>query len=116
MSSNTQMTNKANKRVLEPGIPADEAIVVENFTKSYGLTRVVDELQFTIQRGEIFALLGPNGAGKTTSIETLESYRKPDKGRVRILGPDPTRETQKLKPQIGSMLQHDARYPWTTTG
>ena len=36
MSSNTQITHKANKRVPEPGIPTDAAIVVENFTKSYG--------------------------------------------------------------------------------
>src|SRR6266567_9447755 len=114
MSSNTQMTNKANKRVLEPGIPADEAIVVENFTKSYGLNRVVDELQFTVQRGEIFALLGPNGAGKTTTIETLEGYRKPDNGHVRVLGLDPIRESQKLKPHIGVMLQQDGLYPGLT--
>src|SRR5947208_12929410 len=114
MSSNTQMTNKANKRVLEPGIPADEAIVVENFTKSYGLNRVVDKLQFTVQQGDIFALLGPNGAGKTTTIETLEGYRKPDDGRVRVLGLDPIRESQKLKPHIGVMLQQDGLYPGLT--
>ncbi len=114
MSANPQTTHKANKRVPEPGIPADAAIVVENFTKSYGLNRVVDELQFTVQRGEIFALLGPNGAGKTTTIETLEGYRKPDNGRVRVLGLDPIRESQKLKPQIGVMLQQDGLYPGLT--
>src|SRR6266487_846460 len=114
MSTNTQTTNNANMPVPEPGIPADTAIVVENFTKSYGLNRVVDELQFTVLRGEIFALLGPNGAGKTTTIETLEGYRKPDNGRVRVLGLDPIRESQKLKPQIGVMLQQDGLYPGLT--
>src|SRR6266704_494467 len=114
MSANTQTTNKANKRVPEPGIPANEAIIVENFTKSYGSNRVVDKLQFTVQRGEIFALLGPNGAGKTTTIETLEGYRKPDNGRVRVLGLDPIRESQKLKPQIGVMLQQDGLYQGLT--
>src|SRR5436190_13369285 len=114
MSPNTQTTQNANKRVPEPGIPADAAIVIENFTKSYGLNRVVDELQFTVQRGEIFALLGPNGAGKTTTIETLEGYRKPDNGRVRVLGLDPIHESQKLKPQIGVMLQQDGLYPGLT--
>ena len=93
MSANMQTTHMTNKRVPEPGIPADEAIVIENFTKSYGSNRVVDELQFTVQRGEIFALLGPNGAGKTTTIETLEGYRAPDQGRVRVLGLDPIRES-----------------------
>jgi ABC-2 type transport system ATP-binding protein len=114
MSADTQTTDMANKRVPEPGTNADEAIVVENFTKSYGSTRVVDELQFTVQRGEIFALLGPNGAGKTTTIETLEGYRTLDKGRVRVLGLDPIRESQKLKPQIGVMLQQDGLYPGLT--
>src|SRR5215471_9180798 len=114
MSSNIQMTHKANNRMPEPGIPADAAIVVENFTKSYGSNRVVDGLQFTVQRGEIFALLGPNGAGKTTTIETLEGYRKPDSGNIRVLGFDPIHESQKLTPQIGVMLQQDGLYPGLT--
>jgi len=114
MSADTQTTHMANKQVPEPSTPADEAIVVKNFTKSYGSHRVVDELQFTVQRGEIFALLGPNGAGKTTTIETLEGYRIPDQGRVRVLGLDPIRESQKLKPHIGVMLQQDGLYPGLT--
>ena len=114
MSSNTQITHKAYNRMPEAGIPDNAAIVVENFTKSYGSNRVVDELQFTVQRGEIFALLGPNGAGKTTTIETLEGYRKPDTGRVRVLGLDPIRESQALKPQIGVMLQQDGLYSGLT--
>src|SRR6266516_3770619 len=114
MSADMQTAHMANKQVHKTETSADEAIVVENFTKSYGSNRVVDELQFTIQRGEIFALLGPNGAGKTTTIETLEGYRKPDKGRVRVLGLDPIRESQKLKPQIGVMLQQDGLYPGLT--
>src|ERR1700693_6272319 len=114
MSADTQTTHMANKQVPEPGTSADEAIVVENFTKSYGSNRVVDELQFAVQRGEIFALLGPNGAGKTTTIETLEGYRKPDTGRVRVLGLDPIRESQALKPQIGVMLQQDGLYTGLT--
>jgi ABC-2 type transport system ATP-binding protein len=114
MSADTQTSHMANKQMPEPGTPADEAIIVKNFTKSYGSNRVVDDLQFTVQRGEIFALLGPNGAGKTTTIETLEGYRTPDQGRVRVLGLDPIRESQKLKPQIGVMLQQDGLYPGLT--
>lgn len=114
MSSNTQTTFQANNRMPEPGIPTDAAIVVENFTKSYGSNRVIDKLNFTVKQGEIFALLGPNGAGKTTTIETLEGYRKADTGRVRVLGLDPIREAQALKPQIGVMLQQDGLYPGLT--
>ncbi len=114
MSSNTQTTPQSNNQVSSSDISSHAAIVVENFTKSYGPNRVVDNLQFTVQQGEIFALLGPNGAGKTTTIETLEGYRKPDQGHVRVLGLDPMRDSQKLMPQIGVMLQQDGLYPGLT--
>ncbi len=117
MSADAQTTNMANKQAHIPDssdAPADDAIVVENFSQSYGSHRVVDRLQFTVQRGEIFALLGPNGAGKTTTIETLEGYRTPDEGSVRVLGLDPLRESKQLKPQIGVMLQQDGLYPGLT--
>src|SRR5947209_1918126 len=94
--------------------PDEKAIVVDNFTKSYGSHRVVDRLTFTVYKGEIFALLGPNGAGKTTTVETLEGYRTADQGKVRVLGLDPIREAQSLKPQIGVMLQQDGLYPGLT--
>src|SRR5215831_10320594 len=114
MSSNTQTTPQSNNQATLSGISSDAAIVVENFTKVYGSNRVVDTLQFTVQPGEIFALLGPNGAGKTTTIETLEGYRKPDEGQVRVLGLDPIHDAHKLMPQIGVMLQQDGLYPGLT--
>ena len=117
MSADAQTTNMANKQAHGEGsssATADDVIVVENFSKIYGSNRVVDHLQFTVQRGEIFALLGPNGAGKTTTIETLEGYRTPDEGSVCVLGFDPIRESKKLKPQIGVMLQQDGLYPGLT--
>ncbi len=88
----------------------NEAIVVENFSKSYGSNRVVNHLQFTVRRGEIFALLGPNGAGKTTTVETLEGYRKADEGTIRVLGLNPISQAHDLKPRIGVMLQQDGLY------
>src|SRR6266705_1852955 len=92
----------------------DEAIVVDKLTKSYGSQRVVDQLQFSVHRGELFALLGPNGAGKTTTVETLEGYRTADEGAIRVLGMDPRRDAKELKPQIGVMLQQDGLYPGLT--
>ena len=93
----------------------DEAIVVDTFSKTYGTTRVVDHLSFSVHSGEIFALLGPNGAGKTTTVETLEGYRAPDEGTVRVLGLDPINQAQTLKPRLGVMLQQDGLYPALTT-
>ncbi|QBD78485.1 ABC transporter ATP-binding protein [Ktedonosporobacter rubrisoli] len=115
MSAHTQttanMAHQAGSHILAAG---DDAIVVENFSKSYGSHRVVDHLSFSVRRGEVFALLGPNGAGKTTTVETLEGYRSPDEGTIRILGLDPIHEAVTLKPQIGVMLQQDGLYPALT--
>ncbi|MGZ3639380.1 MAG: ABC transporter ATP-binding protein [Ktedonobacterales bacterium] len=98
-----------------PGSPGagqrEAAIVVEHMTKTYGERVAVDDLSFEVRPGEIFALLGPNGAGKTTTIEILEGYRDADRGAVRVLGLDPRRDAQALKPQIGVMLQQDGIYP-----
>jgi ABC-2 type transport system ATP-binding protein len=104
----------ANKPVQERQAPGGEAIVIENFTKSYGSNRVVDHVTFTVHQGEVFALLGPNGAGKTTTIETLEGYRTPDQGNLHVLGLNPIRDSQALKSQIGVMLQQDGLYPGLT--
>jgi ABC-2 type transport system ATP-binding protein len=112
MSAHMQTTtHRASSDIPTQG---KEAIVVENFSKSYGSNRVVNHLHFTVQRGEVFALLGPNGAGKTTTVETLEGYRAPDEGTIRVLGLDPLRDAQALKPQVGVMLQQDGLYPALT--
>lgn len=113
MSADTQTTAKAAQPAGQDTDPAD-AIVVDNFSKVYGAQRVVDHLSFSVRAGEIFALLGPNGAGKTTTVETLEGYRSPDEGRVRVLGLDPIREGNTLKQQIGVVLQMDGLYPALT--
>ncbi len=108
MSAKTQTTTVATATVQADG---EAALVVDTLSKSYGSNRVVDQLSFTVNRGEVFALLGPNGAGKTTTIETLEGYRAPDSGTVRVLGLDPIRQGRELKPLIGVMLQQDGLYP-----
>src|SRR5436305_4850910 len=114
MSANQQTTTQKANLQAHDKRANDEAIVVDNFSKSYGSYRAVDQLHFTVHRGEVFALLGPNGAGKTTTVETLEGYRTPDAGSVRVLGLDPTREGKALKPQIGVMMQQDGIYPGLT--
>jgi len=111
MSANTQTTAGVAQ---QESSSHEAAIVVENFSKSYGSQRVVNHLNVTVQRGEVFALLGPNGAGKTTTVETLEGYRKADEGTLRVLGLDPLRDAQQLKPRIGVVLQQDGLYPALT--
>jgi ABC-2 type transport system ATP-binding protein len=60
-------------------------IEVDNLYKRYGDQVAVDDLSFTIEKGEIFGILGPNGAGKTTTVEIIEGLRTPDRGTVRVL-------------------------------
>lgn len=110
MARNESLAQAVGKAASDALPATGEAIVVENLVKRYGQIRAVDGLSFAVQRSEIFALLGPNGAGKTTTVETLEGYRKPDAGHVRVLGLDPIKQGRTLKQQIGLMLQQTAIY------
>jgi ABC-2 type transport system ATP-binding protein len=90
---------------------AQWAIEVAGLEKRYGDRRAVDGIDLRIPTGEVFGLLGPNGAGKTSTVETLEGYRRPDGGRVRVLGLDPQRDGPALRGRIGVMLQEGGLYP-----
>jgi ABC-2 type transport system ATP-binding protein len=83
----------------------DNIVQVEGLRKVYGATVAVDEVSFEVQKDEIFGIVGPNGAGKTTTIECLEGLRKPDAGRVRVLGVDPQANCQLICSQTGVQLQ-----------
>ena len=84
---------------------SDLTIEVKGLTKRYGQHLAVDHIDFSVHRGEIFGLLGPNGAGKTTTLECLEGLRRPDTGRLSIMGIDPTTEQQRLCQVLGVQLQ-----------
>ena len=81
------------------------AIEVQGLTKRYGGSPVVDDVTFSIEQGETFALLGPNGAGKSTTVETLEGYRKPSAGTVRVLGTDPLKAGLGWRSRVGVVAQ-----------
>jgi len=83
-------------------------VSVERLRKTYGPVIAVDEVSFEVQEGEIFGMVGPNGAGKTTTIECMEGLRRPDSGRVAVLGLDPDRNGNALRPRIGAQLQTSA--------
>src|SRR6478609_6698899 len=86
------------------------AVEVNDLIARYGTVTAVDRLSFTAEAGEVLALLGPNGAGKTTTVETLEGYRRPDAGQVRVLGFDPIKEKHRVTEKIGVMLQNGGVY------
>jgi len=83
-------------------------VEVEHLRKTYGSVLAVDDISLEVEQGEIFGLLGPNGAGKTTTVECVEGLRRPDRGRIRVLGLDPERDTRELRPRIGCQLQQAA--------
>lgn len=74
-------------------------------TKIYRGVTVVDGLDLTAERGQVTCLLGPNGAGKTTTVECCQGLRRPDGGRMRVLGLDPVADAARLRPRVGIMLQ-----------
>jgi len=80
-------------------------VEVENLTKSYGGTAVVDGVSFEVDEGEIFGIVGPNGAGKTTTVESVEGLRRPDAGSIRVLGLDPRADRLELTQRLGAQLQ-----------
>jgi ABC-2 type transport system ATP-binding protein len=81
------------------------AIHVKNLTKRYGDLTAVNDVSFTVKRGEIFAFLGPNGAGKTTTVEMLVGLRKPTSGGASVLGFDIVKEQNEIKKRIGVLPQ-----------
>jgi ABC-2 type transport system ATP-binding protein len=93
-------------------VPRVAAIDVSGLVVRYpGGVTAVDGVSFSAEQGQVLALLGPNGAGKTTTTETLEGYRSPTSGTVRVLDLDPVRDHARLAPRIGVMLQKGGVYP-----
>lgn len=84
---------------------SETAIEVVGLTKRYGSTTVVDDVTFSVRRGEVFGLLGANGAGKTTTVECLQGLRRPDAGTMSVCGLRPRRDRRALAGVVGSQLQ-----------
>jgi len=89
----------------------EQVIQVEHISKMYGKVKAVVDVNFTVERGEIFGFLGPNGAGKTTTLSILEGLRKADSGQVSVLGMDIHTHAKQIKQQIGVQLQNTSLLP-----
>ncbi len=79
---------------------AQAAIGVEHLTKRFGTAVVVDDVSFSVARGEIVGFLGPNGAGKTTTLAMLLGLVRPTRGTVRILGLPMPEERQQILSRV----------------
>lgn len=84
------------------------AIVTDRLTKKYGDVAAVDNLNLTVEQGELFALLGVNGAGKTTTIKMLSCLIKPTSGNAVLLGNSIVSEPRAIKEKINISPQETA--------
>ncbi len=82
-----------------------QVIVVENLVKRFGHFIANDNLNFTVEKGEIFGFLGANGAGKTTAMRILCGLSKPTSGHVEVAGYNVSTQAEKVKKRIGYMSQ-----------
>ncbi len=89
---------------------ADNVIEVEHLVKAFGSFRAVDDISFSVRRGEIFGFLGANGAGKTTAMHILTGLNQPTSGSGCVAGCDIRTEHEKIKRHIGYMSQKFSLY------
>jgi len=89
---------------------SENAIVADKLTKEFGDFTAVDQVSFTIPKGEIFGLLGPNGAGKTTTIRMLCGLLRPSTGDAKVIGYQISSQPEKIKTKIGYMSQQFSLY------
>ncbi len=80
-------------------------IEVRHLTKRYGRVTAVDDISFSVAKGELFALLGPNGAGKSTTIKMLTTLLKPTSGQLTLNGHDVTKDPDSVRSSFGIVFQ-----------
>lgn len=89
---------------------AEKVIHTENLTKKFGNFTAVDNISFSVDRGEVFGFLGANGAGKTTAMRMLCGLSYPTSGKGMVAGFDIARQQEDVKRNIGYMSQKFSLY------
>lgn len=81
----------------------ENVIEISHLTKSYGKSRGVIDVSFSVKEGDIFGFLGPNGAGKSTTTRSMLGFLKINSGNIKILGLDSVKDHEKILKNIGYM-------------
>jgi len=105
MGVGQQPSRKAGKPMTGP------AIKVEGLSYSYGATKALDEVAFSVAPGEILGFLGPNGAGKSTTIKLLTGQLAKQSGEATVLGVPIERDNSEIQAQIGVCFEEKNLYP-----
>ena len=86
------------------------SIEVNNISKSYGAQKALDNISFSIKKGEIVGFLGPNGAGKSTLMKILTTYINADEGKAIVNGNDVNTQQKAVQLSIGYLPEHNPLY------
>ncbi|MBF6641900.1 gliding motility-associated ABC transporter ATP-binding subunit GldA [Flavobacterium sp. J49] len=86
------------------------SIEVQNISKSYGAQKALDNVSFSIKKGEIVGFLGPNGAGKSTLMKILTTYINADEGSAAVNGNDVNEAQIQVQKSVGYLPEHNPLY------
>ncbi len=86
------------------------SLTVTNITKTFGQQKALDNVSFSINKGEIVGFLGPNGAGKSTMMRILTTYYKADAGNADVNGFDVLTDETSVQKSIGYLPEHNPLY------
>ena len=86
------------------------SITVNNLTKNYGAQKAVDDISFTVNKGEIVGFLGPNGAGKSTTMKIITGYLTASTGSATVCGMPVTENSNETKKKIGYLPEANPLY------
>jgi ABC-2 type transport system ATP-binding protein len=87
------------------------SILVDTVSKRFGAIEAVQEVSFSVNKGELFGLIGPDGAGKTTLFKILVTLLRPDSGQATVSGLDVMRDYKALRTHVGYMAGKFSLYP-----
>ena len=99
-----------------PGMASEGGAVlsVDQVSKSYGTTRALSDVRFSVGPGEIVGLLGPNGAGKSTAMKLIVGLLRPDAGEIRLRGRNVVTDGVEAKRTVGYVPESPALYEFLT--
>jgi ABC-2 type transport system ATP-binding protein len=86
------------------------SIEVSNISKSYGAQKALDQVSFSVKKGEIVGFLGPNGAGKSTLMKILTTYINADEGQASVNGNDVNDNPKAVQQSVGYLPEHNPLY------